>query len=92
MITKLKNIFEAEGFECRSYRGRGCWKDCFAVSISSDPVNGFGSLVQSLADRSEDLKEFTDMFCLLGNAKYDNMGREFILYWPDIEYQDSIEE
>jgi hypothetical protein len=87
MITEMKDIFEAEGFEVSSYRGRGCWKNCFAVSISSDPINGFASLVQLLADRSENLKKFTDMLSLLYNIKYDNMGRNYILYWPDIEFE-----
>jgi len=71
---ELLDALEAEGFEFRSYSGRGMYgKSCFGVTLSSAAeLFGLGRCVGEFEELSR-------------TPETDSMGRGIIAYWPNVE-------
>ena len=76
-------LLENSGYEPRSYSGRGMYgKNCVGVVV--EDVFALGVAVgQESRHYSEDIP----------SAKTDSMGRDIIVYWPDLAWpEDGTEE
>lgn len=73
------------GYEPHSYSGRGMrGKECFAITVTNIHKAVF-NLGYRLGCLTEDVEKITD--CLDG-FKTDNMGLEYVIYFPDVTYLD----
>ena len=77
----IQNVAELYSLTPRSYSGRGMYgKTCLGVVVENQ--NSFISLIMENID-DENLEDIADKF--LG-MKIDNIGRDYIIYFPNIEY------
>ena len=74
VVLKLKELVEEEGYNLRSYSGRGMYgATCVGVTVGSTA----NFLMKVAARLGEEGLE------ALGEACTDNMGLDYIVYWPD---------
>ena len=86
-MKQLQKILETNGYDCQSYSGRAMYgKTCLGVVISSEQSQfemglmvGLG-LVDCWAGDIEAVK----------NVRSDSMGLGTVVYWPNIEYDESL--
>jgi hypothetical protein len=75
---RIQKILEDNGYECRSYSGRGMFgKKCLGVVM--DDFNFIPGLTQ---DDCDDLNDYMS----------DNMGLGTIFYWKNIPYVEDYNE
>lgn len=95
-MINLKNLLENNGYETRSYSGRGMYgQTCLGVE-SDSPRDVIGMVVDILLDvvenqydvRNDDaLNELQELGDVLKTAKQDSMGMGSIIYFPDVPYE-----
>ncbi len=77
---KLYDILEDEGFEPRSYSGRGMFgRNCVSVHSSEDESVSLWQLAASLA--AYDIPE----------PITDQLGLGYVYYWPSYEWPDGVD-
>ncbi len=85
----LYEVLEDCEFQPRAYSGRSMYGTyCLGVSCSN-PMSALVQICQAIA--SSDDHKF-DLFEIIANPQSDNLGRDYILYFPDVEWQDDEEE
>lgn len=93
----LCNAIESAGYKPRSYSGRGMYgKRCLGVTCNNTSNVVLDILPELLIGGIDDAdvpSEFIEEACeLLRNARTDSMGRGAIIYWPEIEWEESEDE
>jgi hypothetical protein len=82
----LQEALENCDYECRSYSGRAMYgQRCLAVEVDEVGIIaklGF-DVSEYLNGQSEDSYQTG---CQLGKAKWDNMGRGYVIYFPSVDY------
>jgi hypothetical protein len=71
-----------------SYIGRGMYNDrCFAIT-TSNPIRDIVEIIRWLTREDDTSRSALDSVLddLASNAKQDNMGRDTVVYWPNIAY------
>lgn len=99
--SALIELMERAGFEPRSYSGRAMYgKDCIGIvtdrpgAVCLDIVSEWANMVNgdgngTLYTRMEELQLLVGV---LRNPHEDSMGRDAIIYWPDLPWpEDMIE-
>lgn len=103
---RLIELIEDAGHEPQSYSGRCMYgRRCVGVTVGPDAMLGLGaalaaSAVGGLDYEREDAealydavdREATQVERLMRDARWDNMGRDYIVYWPDVEWPSDKEE
>lgn len=90
-VSKLQEIIEDAGYPCRSYSGRGVYKECLGV-VCKNVFHLFSDICDSL--RGNDQEELAN--CLnecakaFKNALGDSMGMDRIVYFPEYECVDEF--
>lgn len=80
---KFIDTLEECGFETRSYSGRGMYgKSC--IGVETDDIFELGFQIGS-ALSGEDIGHIPP-------CKTDSMGRDSIVYWPDLAWPEDDEE
>lgn len=100
MKTHLQLMFEALGYETRSYSGRGMFgKSCLGVDLDEGVTlcEVFGRIISLITEPYQFGDEFTpDDIELCGKliigGRTDNMGLGTILYFPEVSYFDEDED
>lgn len=78
----LKKLVDGTEYHLRSYSGRGMYgAECVGV-VADDLQTFFGDVIES---SPVDLDRWHLGF-LLKNARTDGMGRQTIIYWPELEW------
>jgi hypothetical protein len=86
MKSNLQTIIEDLDYECRSYSGRGM----FGSSCLAFEIDDLSQLLQLGYDIAEYASENNlDVSYSLGKARWDNMGHDYIIYFPGVEYHES---
>lgn len=86
LFEEIAEDFCNEGFQVRSYSGRGMGGErCLAV-VCDNPLATLQGLFEGLADRLEDLEQVRGLCESLGNPSSDSMGFSAVLYWPSVEW------
>ena len=62
-------------------------KECLGIITPGNPLTFFGYLIHTLSGKFPDLVEK-----LCDNVRTDSMGNDRILYFPDIQWDNEIEE
>lgn len=87
--TKFKMAVEEAGFEPSSYSGRCMYgKSCIGVTcdnVVEVAVKVLAELVMNRAGATDE-DEIRDLAEEIGKARWDSMGRSFIVYWPGVEW------
>lgn len=82
----LQEFLEENGYETRSYSGRAMFgKTCLAVTVS-DPVIAAQNIGYGIGVHSEQVE---DELRSVKAIRWDQMGLQYILYWPYEKYTDS---
>jgi hypothetical protein len=87
MINKQRvlEILADTGIDYHSYSGRGMFGDrCLAITCEN-PFVAIGDIVKAV----ESVDDIQLIGFLISGAKTDSLGREYILYFPDVEYSDA---
>jgi hypothetical protein len=83
----LRTILERNDWSVCEYSGRGMFgQTCLGVTVD-DPVCFLWQLhfdIQDTLDEDEELK----LEAGFKSVKWDQMGHDFIVYWPYISYED----
>ena len=95
---KLQTLLEDAGYETQSYSGRGMYgKSCLGV-VTERPFRMIADCTDVLADDldgclAEDAihDELVALGEALRGARQDNMGRDIIVYFPDVEYDNEAD-
>lgn len=75
----LRELLEEAGFDPVSYSGRGMYgKKCIGIEVNSTE-NAMLDLGYSAANSSVTSER-------IAKPHVDNMGRDFIVYWPNVEW------
>lgn len=86
-LKEIIQLFEAAGYEPRSYSGRGMFgQKCLGVSCDSE-VRLIIDFVRELCATTDDQAEINDVLDMISDVKTDSLGRQTIIYWPDIEWK-----
>jgi len=92
--TDLQFLFVNAGFEVQSYSGRGMYgKQCLALTV--DREDSVSQVFAELLDQATELNDLDDMRHMvevikegMKAAKTDSLGRDQVLYFPNVEYVD----
>lgn len=79
----VQSLFNRLGYEVCSYSGRGMYgQSCLAAFVFTDHL---GKICADLleAAQSKNLSELVVAFRMM---RTDNMGRQTVVYFPDIQY------
>lgn len=91
--SKLQEALEDLGHECQSYSGRCMYGEtCVGVVIENSTSEfsiGFEVARHFIENDIELSGQEEHDFC---RAKSDSMGRDTIIYWPDVQYVDYDDE
>jgi hypothetical protein len=93
-FKELCELIEDAGYTPRSYSGRGMYgRYCLGVVIEhSNPSKVLTELILSLcifAGTEADQLERVQWVCQnLDDMRSDSMGRDMIVYWPDIKWEE----
>lgn len=80
----ILRIIECAGYTARSYSGRGMYgRSCLGV-VASNVLEMFADMLNEV-DGSADEDEVLVVADLMRAAVTDSMGRDTIVYWPNIE-------
>lgn len=75
-LNSLKKIANLVEGKLRTYSGRGMMgKECYGITV------GPAQLVDTIEEAAING---------IRGARYDNMGRDIIVYWPDIQYNPNL--
>jgi len=78
-------ILADTGIDYHSYSGRGMFGDrCLAITCGN-PFAAIGEIVKFV----ESVDDIQLIGSLISGAKTDSLGREYVLYFPDVEYSDT---
>ena len=85
--VELIDLLEACDCEPRPYSGRGMYgKHCVAVTCGS--VNGlFADISYAMKQMGNLEQQLSNLENLLRTARTDNLGRDTVVYWPDMEWE-----
>ncbi len=87
-FEKLIEACERVDLEPYAYSGRAMYgRKCLAVDCRN-PIEGALSLARGIADQSEDIDEARDLLDALDDATFDSMGRDYVVYFPNITWID----
>ena len=87
-FEKLIEACERVDLEPYSYSGRAMYgRRCLAFDCGN-PLEGLLSIARAIADQAEDIDEARDMLDSLNEPSFDSMGREYVVYFPHIEWID----
>jgi len=87
--SALQDLAEAAELHVRSYSGRFMFgKDCLGIEGSSI-TEIYGALFQAAADVSCDMQTIAEE---LQGAHSDSMGRDVIVYFPQVAYESDEDE
>jgi len=83
-MSKLQKILEENGYECQSYSGRSMYgKECLGVTIDRrQNLFSLGILVGKELEPGD--------YDEIDSVGTDSMGMGTIIYWPGIEYVESV--
>jgi len=97
-FKEIKELFESAGYEPRSYSGRGMFgRNCFGVEVE-DPNSVIPDIIMAYArDKADDgymvhINVIEEILELLVRPHTDSMGRDVILYWPRIKWEEDEDE
>lgn len=80
----ILRIIEGAGYTARSYSGRGMYgRSCLGV-VASNVLEMFADMLNEV-DTSAEEDEISLVGDMMRNAVTDSMGRDTIVYWPNIE-------
>jgi hypothetical protein len=90
--TMMTDWLEDAGYQPHSYSGRAMYgRRCVAVTVA--PVRalrvGADLVVAALSDLDPDFNPLMlaeEVADLMGGAREDSMGRDVVVYWPDVEW------
>lgn len=83
-FEQIREAFENAGYEPRSYSGRGMYgKECLGV-VCSDPITAILETLQAVEDEATLRDLISDLF----DPSEDSMGRDSIVYWTRIVWED----
>lgn len=87
--TRIQELLEEAGYECRSYSGRGMMgKECVAVCTDKDLMNVFGDILNAITnseyDAVDNALEAEDAIRIAQTDQFGKLG--IVLYFPGIEY------
>jgi len=86
-MKQLQRILEANGYSCQSYSGRAMYeKKCLGVVISSEQSQFEMGLMVGLGLENA----WSGDVNAIKNVRSDSMGMDTIIYWPNIEYDESL--
>jgi hypothetical protein len=86
MKSQLQTIIEDLDYKCRSYSGRGM----FGASCLAFEIDDLSQLLQLGHDIGEYASENgMEVSYSIGKARWDNMGHDYVIYFPGVEYIDS---
>lgn len=86
MIEVLKEVCDELGIKYRSYSGRGMFgKECFAITVDGSGLSEVADIAHECGRRNEDPYHFS-------NIQSDSLGLGTVIYWPNIEWEESEEE
>lgn len=97
-FSELQEIVEDAGFETQSYSGRGMYgKKCLSFNLESgenefDVFLSISESIQSYVESHDDGLELEDITPHFMGAKSDSMGLGLVIYFPEIEWEDSDDE
>lgn len=99
MITTKEfiEILNDASLEYRSYSGRGMYGAyCVGVEVS-DPtealVDIFEALTSYYANGGDESERFAgSVLTLLRKTRTDNLGRDTIMYWPQLKWEEKYAE
>ena len=85
----LKRFIEDAGYETRSYSGRCMYgKSCIGFVTSDSEFYVGAAIVANIEDECDRF----DLCEVFHHAKVDSMGRDIIIYFPNIPYEEKYEE
>ncbi len=91
-LERIKEIFRDCDLTPRSYSGRGMYgRNCLGV-VCGNPMADLLQVVSSVAENAEDPQEVADFINTLGRPSTDNMGRDAIVYFEALPWEDSPDE
>jgi hypothetical protein len=94
-FSELQQIVEDAGFETQSYSGRGMFgRKCLSFNLDRDDneFDAFLSIaesIQSYVESHDDGFELKDITSYFMGAKSDSMGLGMVVYFPEIDWEDS---
>lgn len=94
-FSELQGIVEDAGFETQSYSGRGMYgRKCLSFNLDQDDneFDAFLSIaesIQSYVESHDDGLELEDITSYFMGAKSDSMGLGTVVYFPEIDWEDS---
>ena len=97
-FKELIELFDNAGYNAQSYSGRGMYgKYCLGVVIEhSDPSKVLTDIIldccQFCGHEAEQLEKVQWLCGNLNDMRSDSMGRDMIVYWPGIKWQELDEE
>lgn len=82
----LQELIEDLGYETRSYSGRGMYgRECLGVTVE-EPVSFALELGEAIGADDE------RSFGRLPAVRWDSMGRDYIVYFPNVPYDGENDE
>jgi len=94
-FSELQEIVEDAGFDAQPYSGRGMYgRKCLSFNLERDEneFDAFLSIaeaIQSYVESHDDGMELEDITPYFMGAKSDSMGLGLVVYFPEIEWEDS---
>ncbi len=94
-FSELQEIVEDAGFETQSYSGRGMHgRKCLSFNLESgenefDAFLSIAESIQSYVESHDDGLELEDITSYFMGAKSDSMGLGVVIYFPEINWEDS---
>ena len=93
MKTEFQKLLEKFDYETRSYSGRNMYGEKCLSFVTSKPYSDLISIGEEIGELNEAERERGSGRALIEenymNVKMDNMGLDFVLYWPEIPFVDS---
>ena len=85
-MSLLQEMLDALGYETRSYSGRVMFgKECLGVETAN--IQRLFQEILRLAINEDAVSYLQDELVYEG-ARWDNLGKNWIVCWPDVEYED----
>ena len=90
---KIQVLAEGAELDVRSYSGRGMYgRECLAIEGSS-AMDIIASMLEKISEEDEDAAEAaSDLSEALRRSSQDSMGRDMVLYFPHIKFEEEGEE
>ena len=92
---QVREAIVGAGFPVRDYSGRGMYgKYCLAVECSREdpPEKMLLSIIGEYTYTADNLDDVRELAEALKDCQTDSLGRDAILYWPQIEWDDDCDE